>query len=382
MVEAARRVVCLHATDPATVFLSAFARVDGMTVGDLERALYLDRSLVKHLAMRRTLFVFPRERLADAQAGASLRVAGSERRRLTQWVERGGLRRDGARWLATVSRQVLQALADGRELTYTELRQAIPLLEGSIVHAEDKAWGGPVPVGPRVLTTLSATGAIIRATNCGAWTTSRPRWAAMDAWLGAPLPARTEAEGVAALVRDWLRAFGPGTEADLRWWLGSTLGAVRRALADIGAVTVDLDGRVGHLLPDDVEMEPAVDPWIALLPPLDPTSMGWADRKWYLGPHKSQVFDVNGNAGPTVWCDGRIVGGWRQHADGRVEVQLLEDIGTTRRRAIDAEARRLEAWLEGARVVPRFPSPLCKATVPGTNHPGMVKGRAAATRRR
>ena len=46
-----------------------------MTVADLDRALYDDRSLVKHLAMRRTLFVFPRETLPVAQAGASDRVA-------------------------------------------------------------------------------------------------------------------------------------------------------------------------------------------------------------------------------------------------------------------------------------------------------------------
>jgi hypothetical protein len=98
VVEAARRVVCLHATDPATIFLSAQARVTGMTVADLEHALYVERSLVKHLAMRRTLFVFPRERLADAQAGASDRVGALERRRLAGHVERFGLHRDGARW--------------------------------------------------------------------------------------------------------------------------------------------------------------------------------------------------------------------------------------------------------------------------------------------
>ena len=46
----------------------------------MERALYVDRSLVKHLAMRRTLFVFPRESLEFAQAGASNRVADLERR--------------------------------------------------------------------------------------------------------------------------------------------------------------------------------------------------------------------------------------------------------------------------------------------------------------
>ena len=32
-------MVCLHATDPATVYLSAWARVDGMSVSDLEGAL-------------------------------------------------------------------------------------------------------------------------------------------------------------------------------------------------------------------------------------------------------------------------------------------------------------------------------------------------------
>ena len=78
-VEAARSIVCLHATDPSTVFLSAWARVDGMTVADLDRALYEERSLVKHMAMRRTMFVFPREMLPFAQAGASRRVADAER---------------------------------------------------------------------------------------------------------------------------------------------------------------------------------------------------------------------------------------------------------------------------------------------------------------
>src|ERR687895_2393332 len=88
VVDAARSVVCLHGTDPAAIYLSALARVEDMTVADLDRALYDDRSLVKHLAMRRTLFVFPRDILAVAQAGASNRVADAERRRLIREVEK------------------------------------------------------------------------------------------------------------------------------------------------------------------------------------------------------------------------------------------------------------------------------------------------------
>ena len=174
--EAAESMVCLHATDPATVYLSAWARVDGMTVPDMERALYAERSLVKHLAMRRTLFVFPRATLSDAQAGASNRVADTERRRLIRDVEKAGLRRNGARWLSKASEQVLAALSDGREATSSELRDEIPLLEGSIAYGEGKSWAGNLPLGPRVLTTLSAAGRVVRASNDGGWTTSRPRW--------------------------------------------------------------------------------------------------------------------------------------------------------------------------------------------------------------
>ena len=361
VVDVARSLVCLHATDPATVFLSAWARVDGMAVADMERALYAERSLVKHLAMRRTLFVFPRATLAIAQSGASARVAAAERRRLIRDVERAGLQRDGERWLAEVSRDVLAELAGGRSATWPELRDRLPMLAGSISYGEGKPWGGQAPVGPRALTTLSAGGRIVRGSNGGGWTSSRPRWAAMESWLGDELAAHTEAEGVAGLVEAWLRAFGPGTAADVKWWLGSTVAAVRRALADLHAVEVDLDGRTGYVLPDDLEPTDPVEPWAALLPPLDPTTMGWFERDWYLGPHRQQLFDTNGNAGPTAWWDGRIVGGWRQRENGEVVLQLLEDVGRNGLRALEHEASRLDEWLAGTRVVARFPSPLSKA---------------------
>jgi hypothetical protein len=360
VVEAARSLVCYHATDPATVFLAAWARVDGMTVEDLERALYAERSLVKHLAMRRTLFVFPRETMGDAQAGASQRVADAERRRLIADVEKARLHRDGERWLTKASAAVLEALADGREATSSELRDEIELLEGAIEYGRGKSWGGRMPVGPRVLTTLSAAGKVVRASNAGAWTASRPRWTSMPAWLGEVIPPRPQEVGVAGLIERWLRRFGPGTERDIKWWLGSTLGAVRKGLADVGAIEVELDDGTGFVLPDDLEATDPVEPWAALLPPLDPTTMGWHEREWYLGPYKGQLFDTAGNAGPTIWWEGRIVGGWRQTDDGAVVLQMLEDVGAGAIAAIEAEAERLERWLGGVKVLPRFPSPLSR----------------------
>jgi hypothetical protein len=359
--DAARSLVCLHATDPATVYLSAWARMDRMQVADLDRALYDERSLVKHMSMRRTLFVFPRETMAVAQSGASERVADGERRRLIKMVDKAGLYPDAERWLADASAEVLKALADGREASSSELREEIPLLEGAIEYGKGKSWGGMISVGPQVLTVLSAGGQVVRGSNSGSWTSSRPRWASMEAWLGEPLDPPPAHEGVAGLVERWLRAFGPGTAADIKWWLGQTVGAVKGALRDLEAVEVELEGgTTGYLLPDDLEPTPAPEPFATLLPPLDPTTMGWSERDWYLGLYKEHLFDSNGNGGPTVWWDGRIVGGWRQDDAGAVELQMLEDLGRDALDAIEAEAARLTDWFEGTRVLPRFPSPLSK----------------------
>ena len=89
--------------------------------------------------------------------------------------------------------------------------------------------------------------------------------------------------------------------------------------------------------------------------------MGWYDRDWYVGEHRGQVFDSNGNGGTTAWWNGRIVGGWGQDADGRVQMRLLEDVGRDAARALTKRADELTEWLDGVRVSPRFPSPLTRA---------------------
>ncbi|WP_239070081.1 winged helix DNA-binding domain-containing protein [Cellulomonas chitinilytica] len=358
--DAAESMVVLHGTDPAGLFLSAWARVDGFHVKDLERALYEERSLVKHLAMRRTLFAVPRDLLPVVQAAASDRVADAERRRLAKEVTAAGFVDDGERWLADATAAAVAELAASGAMTSTELRTRVPVLDGSIEYGTGKSWAGRFAVVGRVLTCLSAAGTVVRADNQGSWGTSRPTWALMEDWLGAAVEPVPAAEARAALVARWLRTFGPGTEVDLKWWLGSTLTAVRAALRDVGAVEVDLDGRTGHVLPDDVDPVDPVDPWVALLPALDPTTMGWFERDWYLGPHKPQMFDSTGNGGAAIWVDGRIVGGWTVTPAGDVRLVLLEDVGHDARVAIDAEADRLTAWLGGTTVGVRFPAPLVR----------------------
>lgn len=358
----ARTFVGLHATDPATPYLSLWARRNGFGVGDLDAALYDDRDVVKHLAMRRTLWVFDVDDLAAVQAAASARVAGNERKRLIADVVRAGIATDGEAWLAAASSAVLEHLHEHGHASARELRAALPELAGTYDPAPGKSWGGPGPISPRVLTVLGVEGHLLRGPNEGRWTTSRPKWSAAAQWLGTIEAPMDHDAARAHLIETWLRTFGPATVNDVKWFFGHTLTWAREGLRDVGAVEVDMDGTAGVALPDDLEADAPCERWCALLPGLDVTTMGWQDRGWYLGEHLAQVFDRNGNAGPTAWCDGRIVGGWTQDGDGRVVVQLLEKLDARASKALARKADQLTEWLDGVRIAPRFPSPLSKAT--------------------
>jgi hypothetical protein len=180
----------------------------------------------------------------------------------------------------------------------------------------------------------------------------------MELWLSTGIAPLSVDDARSALVTRWLRTFGPATVADVKWWTGWTLGETRKALGRVGTVEVDLDGAIGIALADDLETTKPAEPWAALLPALDPTAMGWTARDWYLGEHRPMLFDRSGNVGPTIWWNGRVVGGWAQQDRGAIATRLLEDVGKDVVAAVAAEAEQLEIWLGDRRFIPRFRTPL------------------------
>ena len=353
MVALAERLVGLHASDPATVFLAARARIPGFVPADLEHALYEAGTLRKHLAMRRTLFALPTELLSVVQAACTDAILATERKRLVREIEKAGIAADGSRWLARAERATLKALAQG-DATGAKLSRAVPELQGKISYGEGRTWGGQFGVAGRVLMILAAGGRIIRGRPNTSWKSSQHRWALSD---GA-IPEMPEVDARNELVRRWLESFGPATMTDLTWWTGLGVTKIRASTAALGVVEVDLDGEPGVVLPDDVDPVPPVAPWAAFLPSLDPTTMGWKRRDWYLGEHAPALFDTSGNAGPTVWWDGHVVGGWTQRLGGEVVYELLEDVGREAKTAIQSEAAELHDWLGGEVVTTRFPTPV------------------------
>lgn len=354
VVAVADAVVALHATDAATVFLSACARLSKAGVEPVEQALYEDVSLVRLLSMRNTLFTVSRELAPCVDASNARAVAAKERRTLLKHFEEDGHGLDES-WLAEAERETLTVLTARGRATGSELSAAVPALRTKITVFPGKKYETVQGVASRIIRILAAEGRIRRDRPRGSWTSSQFRWTASEPW-----PTRATAEAQAELAVRWLRSYGPATEADLKWWTGWSLGQARKALVAAEAEEVRLDdGTSGWVAPGDSSPEPAPEPWAALLPALDPSAMGWTDRGFHLpSGHRSALFDRSGNAGPTVWWNGGIVGGWAQRADGKLVWRLLSDVGRDASTAIEAEASRLAEWVGESRITPRFRTPL------------------------
>lgn len=349
-------MVGLHATDPATVFLAVAARIHEAAPAALEQALYQDLTLLRLLCMRRTMFVVGRDLAPVVDSSTARAIAAKERTKLIAFLAEGGGWDE--KWLAAAERAVLAELAAGGPLTGAELGARVPALREQVTVAVGKPYETTQAVASRILRTMAAENRLRRDRPRGSWASSQFRWVP-----GEPLPQLPAAEARAELVRRWLAAYGPGTVADLKWWTGWNLGDVRRALVAVGAEEVALEQQEpGYVLPGDSGPTAAVPPYAAMLPSLDPTGMGWVQRDWYLPPeHTAELFDRTGNIGPTVWWDGRIVGGWAQRPDGELVWRLLDDVGAEAKAAISAEAERLAAFIGGQRITPRFRTPLERA---------------------
>ncbi|MGJ9421848.1 winged helix DNA-binding domain-containing protein [Aeromicrobium sp. CF3.5] len=342
--EVARALVAVHGSDPATTALALLARSTA-TLDDVQSALYEDRTLVRVMAMRRTVFAVPTDLVTTFWAGSSDVVAREQRRLLAKMLVDSDVTNDPVTWIRSAQALVLDAARSERTIASADLAAAEPLLVTRL--------DAGMTVASRLLTVLSAEGALVRAQARGGWTSSQFRWSLPDTWCGelGAWPSTEEAAG--NLARRWLRTYGPAHLDDVQWWFGWTKTRTRAALATLELAEVQMDGRPGLVLADDVEPVGAPDPWVALLPALDPSIMAWKHRDFVLGRHRDQLFDATGNAGPTVWVDGRIVGGWAHRDTGEIAVELFDDVGTAARTAIHERAAALSTTLGDVRLKAR-----------------------------
>lgn len=358
-------MVGLHSSDPITPYLSLWARVAGVTPDDIGDALYTRRALIRVHAMRRTLFVVGPGLASTMAAACTNSYVARERAKLVKLVEQQGLAADGAAWVDRVATATVEALRVRGEATAVQLTADVPELALRLSFGSDRTWAGTVGVSTRILFLLATQSRIARGQPVGTWVSGQYRWLPMDSFAADGFGTDDPEEARQELVRRWLATYGPGTTTDVQSWTGWTKGQTMKTLAALEAVEVDPQKgseQPWWLLADDLTVEDPHQtvsrPWVALLPGLDPTVMGWKQRQWYVGNHAAALFDRNGNAGPTVWANGRIIGGWSQAKGGDVRVQLLEQVSTDVEDAVSARAGQLGDWLGATRITHRFRSPL------------------------
>jgi Winged helix DNA-binding domain len=376
-------VVALHSSDPVTVYLSALTRMIHPRIEAVEDALYEQHSLIRHHAMRRTLWVATPEVVRQMHAAATRGLLEPERRRTCGLLANSGVQ-DPERWLAAAEDQVLADLREHGPSTARELGQRVEALRQPLQLAPGKRYAATQSAHTRVLLILCLTGQVVRG-RPSSWINGAYRYAAADSWLPGGLGELDPRQAAADLIDRWLRRFGPGTTVDLRWWTGWTAAVVKRALADCGAVEVKIDdgpawlandeplnprGRgAGALSPPEPQRNIA-KPWVAVLPSLDPTIMGWKQRDWYLPEAANEVFDTAGNAGPSLWIDGRVVGAWTQDRDGEIHTHYFERVSASRRRELDERIEELKAWIGDTRFTVRFPGEIHARMLGGRTMPG------------
>jgi Winged helix DNA-binding domain len=345
-------VVALHSTDPVTVYLSAMVRMVHPSIAAVEQALYVDRQLIRHHAMRRTLWVATPAVVRRMHATATLTLVEPERRRMQQMLAANGVA-DPEGWLAEAERLVLADLREHGPSTARAVGQRLPALRHPLQLNPGKAYAGTQSAHTRVLTILGFAGLMLR-TRPSSWINGAYAYAAAEDWLPGGLAGEDPRASARELAGHWLRRFGPGTTTDLAWWMGWPLRTTRQALADCGAVEVELAAGPGWIAGED-EPVGAAEPWVAVLPGLDPSTMGWKQRDWYLPGAAAEAFDSVGNGGPTLWVDGRIVGAWAQTRDGVIHTHYFEPVPAARRRQLDERIQEVKAMIGDTRFTVRFP---------------------------
>lgn len=183
VVEAAEATVVVHATDPATVYLSMLARCPSASLDDVSAALYDERTLVKLIGMRRTMFVAPTGFAPVVQCAAGHAIGERLRRQIVKdlatMTTEPPIGPDPEAWLAEVEAATERAVDARGEALASQLSKDEPRLRTTLIPDTGKTWDVPVKITSRVLTLMGADGRVIRGRPAGTWLSRQHRWASV-----------------------------------------------------------------------------------------------------------------------------------------------------------------------------------------------------------
>lgn len=359
LLQVAGDIVALHATVATGPYLSLWARMPAFQHRDLDDFLYDRRELVRLLCMRSTLHLVPSQRIPCFFQAYSGKQVDAIRCRVEALLVEAGLceAHSAGQLLEDLLGRVLGAIDSSGASTVTELGDSVPELRAKVRHDIGKPYEGAYSIGSRLVPAMCDLGLLVRARPRGTWRSSLYEYNTLSNWLpGVDLATVPTAQAPLWLVRSYLVAFGPATFEDIAWWTGFSKGETADCLRALHPelVQVSIAGLdpVFLMMSEDLrrlsQFALPNSSHVFLLPSLDPYIMGYQSRNRFLAPEdRAHVFDRAGNAMPTVWVGGRVTGAWGQRKDGSVAFGFFESPGEREAALVTAQARRLEAFLDG-----------------------------------
>lgn len=341
LVEVARRLCGLHAQVLSSAELTAWARMEGLSSGDVAAALWEDRALVRTWCMRGTLHLLPADEL-----GLWLGGTGMLKHFLTPgWARGFGLRPGQIEQVIAAVGVVL----DGRVLARAELAAAVAGAVGDdgLGEALTQSFGS-------TLKPAAFRGQLLFAEPDG----QKARFARPDQWVDlGPAPD----DPMAAIVLRALAVHGPLTQDELtRWWMGKSAEPGRALTRLSESVTlVSVEGEERWARAEDVDALVAASPGdgvVRLLPAFDQYVVAATRHSDALtngaASQAQRIYRPQGWLTPVVCVDGAFAGVWsweRKAARLVVEVEpFATRVPKALRAGVEDEAARLAAFLGGA----------------------------------
>jgi hypothetical protein len=186
---------------------------------------------------------------------------------------------------------------------------------------------------------------LVRVPPSGTWERRRAdRLALAEDWVGRC--DATEEEGLAHLVRAYLRAFGPASWRDVASWAGIPIPVAKQAGANLALTRYrDDEGRPLVDLPDAPLPDPTTPAPVRFLPHWDANLLVHARRTGLLPEaYRSRVFSIrNPFSVGTYLVDGKVAGAWSAK-DGRIQLDHFGQLSAADRRAVEDERAALESF--------------------------------------
>lgn len=314
----------IQAQDARAARLGVRARTKRLTDGEVERERIEDRSFVRAWAMRGTIHLVASE---DYPWIRGL-VAAPQLAQATRRMAQEGMTPS----MADRARPVLRKLLESGPATRTRMR-------------EELARRGIRPKGRQALVHLLFAMTYEGEIVTGPYSDGKETMVLIPDWLPRKGPRPPE-HPAAELALRYLRAYGPATLDDFRWWSSLRAADARAGLEAIAGEIVE--EKKGLVRLRSQRASAAAPAPVKLLPMWDHYHLGYRDRSHVGSLDAAAKLSAGGVFSPLVVADGRAIGLWKLgRRGGGYEVELLPfgrmpaGIGPGLQREVEAVGRFL-----------------------------------------